>query len=76
MKLVSLSDGYIEFLRKRCPNVMDNKYEERNHTRKYIGVVLTINELNYFVPLSSPKKLTIYQAVQLGKVIYFVQESY
>lgn len=55
MKLVSLSDGYIEFLRERCPNVMDNKYEERNHTRKYIGVVLTINEFNYFVPLSSPK---------------------
>lgn len=55
MRLVSISDGYIEFLREKCPNVMDNKYEERKHTRKYLGVILTIGEFNYFAPLSSPK---------------------
>lgn len=55
MKLVSLSDGYIDFLRQSCPNVMDNKYEKRKHTRKYLGVVLSINGFNYFAPLSSPK---------------------
>lgn len=55
MKLVSLSDGYIDFLREKCPNVMDNKYKERKHSRKYLGVVLVINGFNYFAPLSSPK---------------------
>ena len=55
MKLVSISDGYIEFLREKCPQVMDNKYEERKNTRKYLGVILTIGGFNYFAPLSSPK---------------------
>ena len=24
--------------------------------RKYLGIVLTINEMNYYIPMSSPKK--------------------
>ena len=28
---------------------------ERTHTRKYLGVVLDINEYKYYIPLSSPK---------------------
>ncbi len=55
LRIVSISDGYIEFLREHCPVVLDNKYETRKHTRKYVGIVLTVNSMNYYVPLSSPK---------------------
>jgi len=34
---------------------MDNKFNKRKHTRKYLGVVLIINGFNYYIPLSSPK---------------------
>lgn len=55
MRLYSVSDEYIEYLRKSFPRVYSNKVENRIHTRKYLGVVLKINDYNYYVPLSSPK---------------------
>lgn len=56
MKLYSISDDYIDFLRKYHPRIYSNKENERIHTRKYLGVVLKIGEFNYYIPLSSPKR--------------------
>ena len=56
LKLYSVSDKYINYLRKYDSKVYDNKVTNRNHKRKYLGVVLNINNYNYFIPLSSPKK--------------------
>lgn len=36
--------------------IYDNKENSRTHMRKYVGVVLTINGFNYYIPMSSPKK--------------------
>lgn len=36
--------------------IYDNKEDSRIYKRKYIGVVLTINGYNYYIPMSSPKK--------------------
>lgn len=55
MKLYSITDGYIDYLIREHPHVYSNKENERVNSRKYIGVVLTVNDFNYFVPLSSPK---------------------
>jgi len=55
MKFYSVTDGYIDFIRREHAHVYSNKELERSNTRKYIGVVLVIGEYNYFVPLSSPK---------------------
>ena len=55
MKLYSISDDYIEYLRKVFPRVYSNKIATRNHTRKYLGVVFKLNDFNYYIPLSSPK---------------------
>lgn len=55
LKLFNISDGYIEYLRQEHKHVYSNKEHRRSHERKYIGTVLTINNYNYFVPLSSPK---------------------
>ena len=52
MKVYRVKDDYITYLRTKEERVLKNK----NERRPYVGVVLTINNLNYYVPLSSPKK--------------------
>ena len=67
-KLYSVSDEYVEWLRKDFPNVYSNKINSRTHTRKYLGVVLQIGQYNYYVPMSSPKD-SDYQIAGASKVI-------
>lgn len=67
-KLYSVSDEYVEWLRKDFPNVYSNKINSRTHTRKYLGVVLQIGRYNYYVPMSSPKD-SDYQIAGENKVI-------
>ena len=56
LNLYSISDEYIKYLRKFESKVYDNKEELRTYKRKYLGIVLTINGFNYYIPMSSPKK--------------------
>lgn len=56
LNLYSISDKYIEYLRKFDNRIYDNKEEKRTFERKYLGIVLTVNEFNYYIPMSSPKK--------------------
>lgn len=67
-KLYSVSDKYVEWLRKDFPNVYSNKINSRTHTRKYLGVVLRIGKYNYYVPMSSPKE-SDYQIAGTNRVI-------
>ena len=68
LKIYSVSDEYIEYLRKEEPNVYSNKIDNRAHTRKYIGIVLKLGKYNYYVPMSSPKE-SDYQIAGKQKVI-------
>ena len=56
MRLYSISDEYIAYLRKKFPRVYSNKENQRVHTRKYLGVVFEIGTHKYYIPLSSPKE--------------------
>ena len=56
LNLYSISDKYIKYLKKFDDKIYDNKEEIRTHKRKYLGVVLTVNDFNYYIPMSSPKK--------------------
>lgn len=56
LNLYSISDKYIKYLRQFDSKIYDNKEEDRSHGRKYLGIVLTVNEFNYYIPMSSPKK--------------------
>lgn len=67
-KLYSVSDEYVEWLRKEFPNVYSNKMDTRTHTRKYLGVVMQIGKYNYYIPMSSPKD-SDYQIAGMNKVI-------
>lgn len=68
LKIYSVSDRYINFLEKKYSNIYSNKVTNRTHTRKYLGVVLEINDFLYYVPLSSPKE-SDYQVAGDKKVI-------
>lgn len=52
MQLYYVEEDYIEYLRNTDKTVMENK----NGKRPYVGVVLTIDGIPYYAPLSSPKK--------------------
>ena len=67
-KLYSVSDEYVEWLRKYYPNVYSNKIDSRIHSRKYLGVVLQIEQYKYYIPMSSPKE-SDYQIAGENKVI-------
>lgn len=69
MRLYSISDDYIEYLRKVFPRVYSNKIANRTHTRKYLGVVFKLNDFNYYIPLSSPKDAHDYIILNGKKVI-------
>lgn len=62
LKLYEISEEYISYLRSFDSFVFSAKENDRNHTRKYLGIVYTINHYNYFIPLSSPKN-TDYQMI-------------
>ena len=51
MELYTINEDYINYLRKFSENVRYNK----NESRPYVGIVLKINDHNYFAPLGSPK---------------------
>lgn len=68
LKIFSVSDEYIAYLRKEIPNVYSNKIENRTHTRKYVGVVIELAGYKYYIPMSSPKD-TDYQIAGENLVI-------
>lgn len=51
LKLYRISEKYIRFLQSRDSKVPANKHQRR----PYVGVVLTVGEFQYFVPMESPK---------------------
>ena len=55
LKLYEISEEYISYISTVEKNVFSSKENDRNHTRKYLGIVYSINEYNYYIPLSSPK---------------------
>ena len=54
MKLFTIQDEYLNYLKSFDRHVLNNKGENYIKTRKYLGVVLEINECKYIAPLSSP----------------------
>jgi protein AbiQ len=56
IKLYEISPAYINYLAPAAPHLFQNKKAGQQNERKYIGVVLTINGMDYFAPLSSFKE--------------------
>ena len=56
MKLYTISDAYISYLREfSSKTILRSEGEGYVTSRKYLGVVYEINGYQYFAPFSSPK---------------------
>lgn len=55
IKLYEVNPAYIEYLSAYAPHLFHNKKPGQHNERKYIGVILQVNDTNYFAPLSSFK---------------------
>lgn len=55
IELYEVNPKYIDFLVPHAPHLFHNKQSGQHNERKYIGIVLNVNNMNYFAPLSSFK---------------------
>ena len=53
IKFYEVSATYVDYLVPYAPHLFHNKQKKQQNSRKYIGVVLHIGDMNYFAPLSS-----------------------
>lgn len=53
--IYEVDNKYIDYLSPFAPHMFFNKKAEQNNERKYIGVILYVNGMKYFAPLSSFK---------------------
>lgn len=70
IKLYEVDEKYVDFLLPYAPHLFMNKKPGQHNTRKYIGVILIVNGLEYFAPLSSfkPKHKTMKPGVDFLKI--------
>ena len=55
IKLYEVDPRYIDYLSAYAPHLFHNRAAGQSNERKYIGVILTVNNMDYFAPLSSYK---------------------
>ncbi len=55
IKIYEVDAKYINYLSQFAPHLFLNKQAGQQNERKYIGVVLSVNGMDYFAPLSSFK---------------------
>ena len=56
IKLYTVKPEYIDYLSPYAPHLFHNKAAGQKNERKYIGIVLSVGDMNYFAPLSSFKE--------------------
>ena len=56
LKIYEIQNSYIDYLVPFAPHLFHNRKENQENERKYIGIILTVNGLDYFAPLSSFKE--------------------
>ena len=52
LKIYEVNPLYIDFLIPYAPQLFQNKQPGQHNERKYIGIVLIVNGMDYFAPLS------------------------
>ena len=70
IKLYEIDNKCIDYLSEFAPHLFHNKQTGQSNERKYIGVVLYINGLEYFAPLSSfkPKHSKMKESIDFLKI--------
>lgn len=70
IKLYNIDNRYIDYLSPHAPHLFHNKKPGQQNERKFIGVILQVNGLDYFAPLSSfkPKHQNMSDMIDFIKV--------
>ena len=70
IKLYEIDAKYINYLSAFAAHLFHNKQAGQSNERKYIGVILTVNGMEYFAPLSSfkPKHAHMQEALDFIKI--------
>ena len=55
IELYEVNPKYINYLVPYAPHLFHNKQLGQQNERKYIGIILVVNDMKYFAPLSSYK---------------------
>ena len=55
IELYNIDNNYINYLSPHAPHLFHNKKPGQQNERKYIAIILQVNGLDYFAPLSSFK---------------------
>lgn len=55
IELYNIDNKYINYLSPHAPHLFHNKKPGQQNERKFIGIILQVNGLDYFAPLSSFK---------------------
>lgn len=70
LRIYEINPQYINYLSPHAPHLFHNKQPSQNNNRKYIGIILQINNLDYFAPLTSfkPKHSKIKETLDFIKL--------
>lgn len=70
LKFYQIENKYIDYLLPHAPHLFRNKKPGQHNERKYIGIILQVNGLDYFAPLSSfkPKHKTMPEMIDFMKI--------
>lgn len=70
IKFYEVERNYVEYLISCEPQLFHNRKKGQTHERKYIGIILQVNELEYFAPLSSykPKHKSMREGLDFIKI--------
>lgn len=56
IKLYEIDNRYVDYISSIAAHAFHNKQPGQSHERKYIGILLVVNGMDYFAPLSSFKE--------------------
>ena len=62
IRIVMVDNDYIEYLSQFDHRVYQSKYLKE---RPYVGALITVNDIEYFAPLSSPKPKHLHMKIAL-----------
>lgn len=70
IQFYEINAQYIDYLSSLEPHFFHNKQPHQRNERKYIGIILQVNGMNYFAPLSSfkPKHAKMKEGIDFIKI--------
>jgi len=70
MEFYYVNSDYIRYLQQIDPKNVQHNYENTINQKPYLGIVLRVNNKDYFAPLSSDKNLKYKQIKDSNPTVY------